>query len=153
MQKVYAIVTILWMTSSAFALTCYNCNSVVDKRCLELTDHRDNHSFDDMLLDCDALAVKPPSDVGPDEPKKWVCRKVLLNLYAEGPRIFRNCSLAIDKHDKYYHEEPAFDITRCQCYSDRCNGTYPLSRRYLWPVILLTALVLLTSHFHCEVKA
>ncbi|CAG9860249.1 unnamed protein product [Phyllotreta striolata] len=116
------------------AISCYDCNSVSDKRCL---GDENNKLTDDMKKHCPERKGKPYS----------LCRKIkqVIDFEVNGlqpdSRVIRTCGFDDSQYANKCYQRSGFGGRQevCACQNDNCNGSSAL----LASIPLILGLILL----------
>lgn len=120
--------------SEVQGLKCFQCNSVSDPGCLELTNDDTNSTY---LKECPAEHDK----------KRPFCRRTKYTILDSNSlvRMSRECGWTVhrDNHTRCYDVDTDFKYeVNCQCFTDACNGALARFSRSHFPVFLALAVVL-----------
>lgn len=120
------------------ALSCYDCNSVSDKRCL---GDENNKLTEDMKRPCPERKGKPYS----------MCRKIkqVIDFEVNGllpeSRVIRVCGYEDSSYNNRCYQRSGFGGRQevCACESDDCNGSFRIFASFS----LIFGLLLLKLNF------
>ncbi|XP_063243587.1 uncharacterized protein LOC134542925 [Bacillus rossius redtenbacheri] len=114
------------LVPSASAIQCYQCNSVREEGCDDLSKGTS------YLKDC------------PDDGKgtEFFCRKMVQTVQeVSNTRVIRSCGWEKSPHACYRYDDDDHSEVVCQCFEDGCNSA-PGRRAALLSPALLPALLL-----------
>ncbi|CAH1975306.1 unnamed protein product [Acanthoscelides obtectus] len=106
---------------SGAAISCYECNSAMDKRCL---GDENNKLTNDLKKDCSARQT-------PDKKPYTLCRKIkqVIDFEVNGlqpdSRIIRTCGYEDHQYANRCYSKSGFGGRQevCSCQTDSCNGS------------------------------